>query len=114
MKAETATHLALAAAILLEVVGTTYLQKSEQFTKLMPTLIMGLCYGGAFYLLSHALKTMPVGIVYAVWSGLGIVFISMIGLLVFEQKLDVPAVVGLALIIAGVVIINVFSHSATH
>lgn len=101
-------------AIILEVVGTTFLQKSQQFTRPIPTLLMGACYAAAFYFLSHALKTMPVGIAYAIWSGLGIVLISAIGVAVFQQRLDLPAVVGLSLIIAGVVIVNVFSDLVSH
>ena len=114
MKPALATYGALLIAITLEVVGTTFLQKSQQFTRPLPTLLMAACYAAAFYFLSHALKTMPVGIAYAIWSGLGIVLISVIGVAVFQQRLDLPAVVGLSLIIAGVVIVNVFSDSVSH
>ena len=114
MKPALATYGALLSAIALEVVGTTFLQKSQQFTRPVPTLLMALCYVAAFYFLSHALKTMPVGIAYAIWSGLGIVLISAIGVTVFQQRLDMPAIVGLGLIIAGVVIVNVFSDSVSH
>ncbi|KAF1022288.1 MAG: Multidrug transporter EmrE [Paracidovorax wautersii] len=101
-------------AIVLEVIGTSALQQSQQFTRFVPTAIMAVCYAGAFYLLSHTLKTMPVGIAYAIWSALGIVLISLVGYFVFGQKLDVPAIVGLGLIIAGVVVVNVFSKSVSH
>jgi small multidrug resistance pump len=104
----------LAAAIVLEVAGTTCLQQSQQFTRPLPTALMAICYVGAFYLVSLSLKTIPVGIAYAMWSGLGIVLISLIGLFVFHQKLDVPAVIGLGFIISGVVILNVFSKSVSH
>lgn len=104
-------YLALLAAILLEVVGTSALQASRQFSRLGPTLLMGACYLGAFYFLSLALKTIPVGLAYAIWSGLGIVLISIVGLLLFGQKLDPPAILGLALIIAGVVVVQLFSKS---
>jgi small multidrug resistance pump len=85
------TYATLIVAIVLEVTGTTFLQRSEQFTRLVPTLMMGLCYAGSFYFLSHALRAMPLGIAYAIWSGLGIVLVSLIGLFVFGQRLDVAA-----------------------
>ena len=108
------TYGALGLAITLEIAGTTFLQKSAQFTRLIPTVIMALCYMGAFYFLSHALKTIPVGIAYAIWSGLGIVLISMIGAIVFRQRLDPAAMLGLGFIVVGVVIVNVFSKAAAH
>ena len=79
-----------------------------------PTAGMAVCYGLAFYLLSIALRQMPVGIAYAIWSGLGVVLISVIGTVVFRQRLDLPAVIGLCLIVAGVVVINVFSRTVGH
>ncbi|MCH4268187.1 MAG: SMR family transporter [Brevundimonas sp.] len=94
--------------------GTTLLQQSQQFTRPWPTAGLAVCYGVAFYLLTLALKQMPVGLAYAIWSGLGVVLISVIGLFLFKQKLDPPAIIGLALIIGGVVVINVFSKSVTH
>lgn len=106
------TYAALFGAILLEVAGTSALQASEQFTPLGPTLAMGACYLGAFYMLSLTLRTIPVGIAYGIWSGLGIVLISAVGWVVFGQKLDLPAILGMVLIIAGVVVINVFSSAA--
>lgn len=109
-----ATYAILCIAIVLEVVGTSFLQRSAQFTRLMPTLAMGLCYAASFYFLSLALRAMPLGIAYAIWSGLGIVLVSVIGLVVFGQRLDLAAVIGLGLIVAGVVIVNLFSHSVTH
>ena len=108
------TWAALLGAIGLEVAGTTLLQKSEQFSRLWPTLGMAVCYLAAFYLLSLALKQMPVGIAYAIWSGLGVVAISLIGVVLFRQKLDLPAVVGLAMIVGGVVVINLFSRAVSH
>lgn len=107
-------YSAMAAAITLEVIGTTALQASQQFTRPLPTVIMAIAYITAFYFLSHALKLIPVGLAYAIWSGVGIVLISMIGFFVFKQKLDLPAIIGLALIVAGVVVVNVFSKSITH
>lgn len=108
------TYTMLTAAIALEVVGTTFLQRSEQFTRFFPTLMTAICYGAAFYFLSLTLRTIPLGIAYAIWSALGIVLVSLIGLVVFGQKLDLPAVIGLGLIVAGVVVVNLFSNSVTH
>lgn len=108
------TYVTLFTAIALEVVGTTFLQRSQQFTQVVPTLIMALCYAASFYFLSLALKTMPLGIAYAIWSGLGIVLIALIGLTVFGQKLDLPAMIGLGLIVSGVVVVNLFSDSVSH
>lgn len=101
-------------AIILEVVGTSGLKASAQFTKLVPSVITVIAYVCAFYFLGLTLKTLPVGIAYAIWSGVGVVLISLIGLLFFKQSLDLPAVVGLGLIIAGVIIINIFSKSVSH
>lgn len=104
-------YAALFTAIVLEVIGTTLLQKSAQFTRLWPTLGMAACYLGAFWFLSLTLRMVPVGLAYAIWSGLGIVLISLIGWRVFGQALDPPAMIGIGLIIAGVVVINLFSKS---
>ncbi len=106
------TYLAL--AILAETIGTTALQASQQFTRLGPTIIVIVAYAVAFYLLGLTLKFIPVGVVYAIWSGLGIVFIAAIGFVVFGQKLDLPALIGLALIIAGILVIHLLSNSAQH
>ena len=108
------TWAAMLAAIAFEVMGTTLLQASQQFTRPWPTAGMAVCYAAAFYLLTIALKQMPVGLAYAIWSGLGVVLISVIGLFLFKQKLDLPAIIGLALIIGGVVVINLFSKSVSH
>ena len=108
------TWAALFGAIAFEVVGTTLLQKSEQFTRLWPTVGLAACYLTAFYLLSLALRQMPVGIAYAIWSGLGVVAISLIGLFLFGQKLDLAAILGLTMIVGGVVVINLFSKAVSH
>ena len=108
------TWAALLGAIGFEVMGTTLLQSSQQFTKPWPTAGLALCYGLAFYLLTIALKLMPVGLAYAIWSGLGIVLVSLIGLVVFSQRLDFAATLGLGLIVAGVIIVNLFSSSVSH
>lgn len=107
-------YLILALAVLAETIGTTALQASQQFTRPGPTAIMALSYVAAFILLGFALKYFPVGIAYAIWSGLGIVFIATIGFVVFGQILDWPAVLGMALILAGILIIHLFSNSSTH
>jgi small multidrug resistance pump len=109
-----ATYASLGIAIGLEVVGTTLLQQSQQFTRPLPTIGMALCYAAAFYCLTIALRTMPVGIAYAIWSGLGIVLISAIGYFLFRQTLDAAALIGLGFIITGVIIVNVFSSSVSH
>lgn len=114
MPTMTVTYAVLVAAIAFEVIGTTLLKQTEQFTRLWPTVLSMAAYGVAFYLLSMVLRTMPVGIAYAIWSGLGIVFVSLIGMVVFRQSLDLPAIFGLLLIIVGIVIINVFSSSVGH
>lgn len=108
------TYGALFAAIVFEVIGTSFLQQTNQWTRPLPTLCMGASYAVAFYLLSITLTTMPVGIAYAIWSGLGIVLISLVGLVVFKQTLDLPAIIGLGLIVAGVFIVNLFSDSVRH
>jgi small multidrug resistance pump len=104
----------LFAAIVLEVIGTTALQLSQQFTRIGPTVILVACYAAAFYCLSLTLKHIPVGIAYAIWSALGIVLISSVGMIFFKQRLDTPAIVGLGLIITGVLVVNLFSKSVSH
>ena len=101
-------------AILTETLGTTALQASQQFTRLWPSVAVVIFYGLSFYFMSYALKVMPVGIVYAIWSGLGIVLIACIGYLLFGQKLDLAALLGLALIIACILVIHLFSATNTH
>jgi small multidrug resistance pump len=108
------TYTALSIAIVLEVAGTTFLQLSQQLTRLAPTTVMGACYIASLYFLSLALRAIPIGLAYAIWSGLGIVLISVIGYVKFRQALDTPAMIGVGLIIAGVVIVNIFSRSIVH
>lgn len=103
--------LFLSAAILAEVAATSALKASDGFTRLWPSLIVVIGYGVAFYFLALTLRAIPVGIAYAIWSGVGIVLISAIAWLVFGQKLDAPAILGVGLIVAGVVVLNVFSKS---
>ena len=106
--------LYLVLAIAAETVGTTALKASEGFSRLAPSLVTIAAYAISFYLLAQVLRTIPVGIAYAIWSGLGIVFIACIGWLVFEQRLDTPAVIGLALIVAGIVVMQLFSGTTGH
>jgi len=108
------TYVYLFSAIILEVIGTSALQASQQFTRLVPVVVMALCYAASFFLLAQALRVLPVGIAYAIWSGLGIVLISSVGFFWFRQPLDLPAVVGLSLIVAGVVVVNLFSKAVGH
>ncbi|MGP9688063.1 DMT family transporter [Psychrobacter sp. AOP22-C1-C5] len=104
----------LAMAIICEVMATTFLVKSEQFTRLVPTLIMGVLYAISFYLLTQTLKTIPLGIAYALWGGLGIILTSLIGIVLFKQSLDTAAVVGITMIVSGVVVMNLFSNVVGH
>jgi small multidrug resistance pump len=105
---------ALGGAIACEVVGTTFLTKSEQFSKLTPTLISLGFYGVSFYLLAQALKTLPIGVAYAIWGGLGIVLTAIVSIVVFKQRLDWIAMVGIGFIVVGVVIVNGFSKFSGH
>lgn len=104
----------LFAAIVLEVIATSALARSDGYTRLWPSVISLVGYGLAFYLLSLVTRTVPVGIVYAVWSGAGIVLVAAAGWLLFGQKLDLPAIIGLVLIVAGVLVINLVSKSVSH
>ena len=106
--------LALAIAIVAEVIGTTALKASNEFTRLWPSLIVVAGYGTAFYFMALSMRVLPVGIMYAIWSGMGIVLVSIIGWVVYRQALDVPAIIGMGLIIAGAIVINVFSKSVVH
>ncbi|PWV67682.1 multidrug efflux SMR transporter [Halomonas sp. A11-A] len=99
----------LAVAILAEVVATSGLKATDGFTRLWPSLMVVAGYALAFYMLSLVLRTIPVGIAYAVWAGLGIVLVAVVGLLVYGQRPDLPAVIGIGLIVAGVVTIQLFS-----
>ena len=101
-------------AIIAETIGTTALQASHQFTRFWPSVLVVIAYGLSFYLLAQTLRVMPVGVVYAMWSGLGIVMIAAIGYLVFGQRLDLPAVVGIGMILCGILVIHLFSHTSPH
>jgi small multidrug resistance pump len=108
------TYLYLLIAIVCEVVATSALKQADGFTRLWPSLVCLVGYGAAFYLLSILVKTIPVGIVYAIWSGAGIVLIAAVGWFWFKQSLDIAAIIGLILIVAGVLIVNLFSSSVGH
>ncbi|MCC9043005.1 multidrug efflux SMR transporter [Myroides sp. M-43] len=101
-------------AILLETIATTSLKASEGFTKVVPAAITLIGYAGAFYLLSLTLRTIPIGIAYALWSGIGIVLVTIAAYFLYKQKLDTPALLGIALIIIGVLVIQLFSKSQAH
>lgn len=107
-------YIYLFIAILTETIGTIALQASQQFTRLGPTVLMGVAYILSLYFMALALRTMNLGIVYAIWSGLGIVFIAGLAYLIYGQKLDLPAIIGLGMIVSGIVIIHLFSNTATH
>ena len=107
-------YLYLAIAIIAEVIATNALKASEEFTRLGPSIIVVLGYGVAFYFLSLVLKTIAVGVAYAIWSGVGIVLIAIVAAIMFKQVPDIPAIIGMALIVSGVVVINVFSKTVTH
>ncbi|MGR3593468.1 MAG: DMT family transporter [Limimaricola soesokkakensis] len=107
-------YVLLLLAIVAEVVATTALARSASFTRLAPSIVAVIGYAAAFWLLSFPMRVMPTGIVYAIWSGMGIVLISGIAWVWYREALDLPAMLGLAFILIGVVIINVFSKSIAH
>ncbi len=110
----TKTYAILALAIMAEVIATTALSRSDSFTRLWPSVVTVVGYVIAFWLLSYPLRVMPTGIVYAIWSGMGIVLISAVAWIWYRQTLDLAAMIGLGLILVGVVVVNVFSKSLTH
>ena len=104
-------YIYLIAAILLEVTGTMLLPVSASFTRFWPTLTLAVCYIAAFWLLTFAIRTIPLSIVYATWSGLGVFTIAILGTLIFKQSLGWPAILGLFLIVTGVILVNLYSPS---
>lgn len=106
--------LYLGVAIVSEVIATSALKAAEGFTRPLPSLIVVIGYGIAFYCLSVVLRTLPVGITYAIWSGVGVALVALAGWLLYGQALDLAAVVGLTLIVAGVIVLNVFSNTVAH
>jgi small multidrug resistance pump len=107
-------YLYLAIAIIAEVVATSALKASMEFTRLFPSLIVVAGYGISFYFMTLVLRTLPIGITYAVWSGFGIVLVAVAGALLYKQIPDIPAMIGMGLIISGVVVIHVFSKTVSH
>ena len=107
-------YLFLSLAIVLEVVGSSFMKASDGFSKLLPTAITIVAYIACFFFLPQALKSIPLGIAYAIWGGLGIVLTAIISVVVFKQSLDIPAIIGIILIVTGVIVMNFFSKSAAH
>lgn len=108
------TYLYLVIAIIAEVVATSALKASEEFSKLIPSLIVVIGYGIAFYFMTLVLRVIPIGVTYAIWSGLGIVLVAIVSYFLYQQSLDMPAIIGMVLIVAGVIVINVFSKTLGH
>ncbi|MHC0044850.1 DMT family transporter [Vibrio campbellii] len=106
--------VALSIAIVCEVIATSSIPKTEQFTKMMPSTVVIIGYGIAFFLLSVTVKSMPVGIVYAIWSGAGIVLVAAVGYFLYGQKLDLAALIGIGFILTGVMIVNLLSKTVGH
>lgn len=104
----------LAVAIVSEVIGTSTLKASEGFTRLWPSVVVVAGYASAFYFLSLTLKTIPVGVAYAIWSGAGIALIALIAWVLYGQALDLPAIIGMSLIVAGIVVLNLSSNTVSH
>ncbi|HMV28745.1 MAG TPA: multidrug efflux SMR transporter [Anaerolineales bacterium] len=108
------TFIILFFAILSEVIATSSLKFSEGFTKPIPSVIVAIGYGLSFYLLSIALKSMPIGVAYAIWSGIGLILTVIAGIVLWKETLDWARVLGIILILAGIVLINVFSKATVH
>ncbi|WP_159711515.1 DMT family transporter [Geminicoccus flavidas] len=104
----------LAFAIVFEVAGSSMLQRSEQFTRFIPAVATIACFAASLFFLSQALKAIPLGVAYAIWGGVGIILTTLVSVFVFRFTVDLAAIIGIALIVAGVVVINVFSNSVAH
>jgi small multidrug resistance pump len=107
-------YINLALAIVLEVIGSSFLKQSDGFNKVLPTAITIISYLACFFFLSQALKGIPLGTAYAIWAGLGIVLTTAVSVIIFKQKLDLPAIIGIILIVSGVVVMNFFSKTTSH
>lgn len=107
-------YFLLALAIVSEVTGSTFLAKSDGFSRFIPTFLTFVFFGIAFFLLSHIVKSIPLGVAYAIWSGVGIVLTALISVFVLKSPLDTPAIIGIGFIVAGVVIMNAFSSTTGH
>ena len=108
------SYLYLAIAILTEVIATSALRATEEFTKFWPSLIVIISYALSFYFLTLTLRSIPLGVTYAVWSGIGIVVMTVAGVLLYKQTPDLPAIIGMGLIISGVIVIHLFSKMKVH
>jgi small multidrug resistance pump len=107
-------YIFLAVAIIAEVTATSALKACDGFTKLIPSVLVIVGYGVAFYCLTIVLQTIPIGITYAVWAGLGIILVAIVGMVHYKQVPDIPAIIGMGLIVSGVVVINVLSKVVSH
>lgn len=107
-------YILLAVAIVAEVVATSALKATEGFSRLLPSMVVVVGYGVAFWMLSLVLKSVPVGMAYAIWSGMGIVLVTVVAMLLYGQKPDWPAIIGLSLIVSGVVVLQLFSKMSAH
>src|SRR5512137_545676 len=101
----------LAVAIVSEVIATSALKAAQGFTRLVPSLLVVVGYGSAFYFLSLTLRTIPLGVSYAIWSGVGVALVTLVGWVVYHQSLDLPAFIGIGLIVSGVLVLTIFSKS---
>ena len=104
----------LAIAIVSEVVATSALKASEGFTRLVPSVLVVVGYALAFYFLSLTLRTIPLGVAYAIWAGVGVALVALVGWVVYHQSLDIAALIGIALIVSGVIVLNLFSKTVVH
>ena len=104
----------LAIAIVSEVVATSALKAAEGFTRLVPSVLVVVGYALAFYFLSLTLRTIPLGVAYAIWAGVGVALVALVGWVVYHQSLDIPALIGIALIVSGVIVLNLFSKTVVH
>ncbi|MEB8431933.1 SMR family transporter [Cocleimonas sp. KMM 6892] len=108
------TYLFLALAVIAEVIATSSLKATEEFTKIVPTIVMIVAYLVSFYFMTLVLKFIPLGITYAIWSGVGIVLVTFVGAWKYKEIPDLPSILGMGLIISGVVVIHVFSKNINH
>jgi len=108
------TYVYLAIAILAEVIGTSALKASQEFSRFWPSVIVVVGYGCAFYFMTLTLRVLPIGITYAIWSGIGVVLVTLAGIVLYKEIPDLPAILGIGLIVSGVILINGFSKSVGH
>ena len=106
-------YIFLTLAIIFELVGTSFLKKSENFSKIIPSIVTVVAFAFCYYFFSHAIKTIPLGVAYAIWAGVGIIVTALISVFIFKQPIDLAAIIGIILIVSGVVVINLFSNTST-